>query len=302
MARDLTIVFGGSGDIGSVIVEHLKENKRHFLAPTSKQVDLTDADNTQNFFSSISESYSVVFAAFLDRRQGDNEQTMNLNLLMVDHIIKFAKPSSLVFLSSMDVYGKSPKLPITENTSTDDSSFYSRAKLFAEERLTQTFAENISLIVLRLPGVYGGHGPRNAALDRILANGFKERLVDIGGAGSLLRDWIYAGELARFLMEWLQNPSSGTFNFVTGESWTIDRYVSECLSELGEIKHLVTVIEETKRHQYGADHIFDNQSFSAAFNSWKFENRLSSLKTFSKLVQDHINNLKIDSTKLVSNK
>ncbi len=75
MARDLTVVLGGSGDIGSVLVSQLKENQESFLAPTSKQVDLTDAQSTQIFFASINESYSVVLAAFLDRRQGDNEQT-----------------------------------------------------------------------------------------------------------------------------------------------------------------------------------------------------------------------------------
>ncbi len=297
MARDLTIVLGGSGDIGSVLVAQLEKNQESFLAPTSKQVDLTNADNTQTFFSSISDAYSVVFAAFLDRRQGDNENTLNLNRLMVENFVSFAKPRSLVFLSSMDVYGKNPELPITEDTQTDETSFYSRAKLFAEATLSQTFAEKIPLVVLRLPGVYGGQGPRNAALDRILAKGIKEKLIDIGGGGSLLRDWIYAGEVARFLIDWFNKPISGTFNFATGTSWTIDRYISECLSKLGEIRHVVNVVEETKKHQFGADHIFDNEGFNAAFTGWKFENRLSSLKTFSELVQDHLNRIRIDSTK-----
>lgn len=297
MTRDMTVVLGGSGDIGSVLVARLREKRDHFIAPTSKQVDLTDAGSTEKFFSSLSEPYSVVFAAFLDRRQGDNEQTFNSNLLMVENVVRFAAPSSLVFLSSMDVYGKTPELPITEKTLTDDTSFYSRAKLFAEATLTQTYAEKISLILLRLPGVYGGHGPRNSALDRILTKGMKERTIDIGDGGSLLRDWIYAGEVARFLIEWLSTPISGTFNFATGESWTINRFISECISDLEEIKHVVNVVDETKKQQSGADHIFDNQNFTAAFTYWEFENRLSSLKTFTKLAQDHLNKVKIDSTK-----
>lgn len=293
MARDLTVVLGGSGDIGSVLVAQLKENHDSFLAPTSKQADLTDAESTQNFFTSINESYSVVFAAFLDRRQGDNEQTLKLNLLMVENVINFAKPSSLVFLSSMDVYGKTPKLPITENTLTDDAFFYSRAKLLAESKLFQTFAEKIDLLVLRLPGVYGGQGPRNAALDRILEKGIKERLINVGGGGLLLRDWIYAGEVARFLIEWLNQPNSGTYNFATGESWTINHYISECISGLGNIRHEIVAVDEAKKSNFGADHVFDNEKFNAAFAGWKFENRLSSLKTFSTLVQDHLNKAKL---------
>ena len=293
MARDLTVVLGGSGDIGSVLVAQLKENQDRFLAPTSKQVDLTDAQSTQIFFTSINESYSIVFGAFLDRRQGDNEQTFKLNLLMVENVVNFANPSSLIFLSSMDVYGKTPELPITEETRTDDASFYSRAKLLAESKLSQTFAGKIDFLVLRLPGVYGGQGPRNAALDRILEKGIKERLINVGGGGSLLRDWIYAGEVARFSIEWLDQPNSGTYNFATGESWTINHYVSECISGLGDIKHEIVVVDEAKKSNFGADHVFDSQSFKSAFADWKFENRLSSLKTFSTLVQDHLNRAKL---------
>ena len=293
MARDLTVVLGGSGDIGSVLVAQLKENQDSFLAPTSKQVDLTDAQSTQIFFTSINESYSIVFGAFLDRRQGDNKQTFKLNLLMVENVVNFANPSSLIFLSSMDVYGKTPELPITEKTRTDDASFYSRAKLLAESKLSQTFAGKIDFLVLRLPGVYGGQGPRNAALDRILEKGIKERLINVGGGGSLLRDWIYAGEVARFLIEWLDQPNSGTYNFATGESWTINHYVSECISGLGNIKHEIVVVDEAKKSNFGADHVFDSQSFNSAFADWKFENRLSSLKTFSTLVQDHLNKAKL---------
>lgn len=293
MARDLTVVLGGSGDIGSVLVAQLKENQESFLAPTSKQVDLTDAQSTRIFFASINESYSVVFAAFLDRRQGDNEQTFKLNLLMVENVVNFANPSSLIFLSSMDVYGKTPELPITEKTRTDDASFYSRAKLLAESKLSQTFAGKIDLLVLRLPGVYGGQGPRNAALDRILKTGIKERLINVGDGGSLLRDWINASDVARFLIEWLNQPKSGTYNFATGESWTIDRYIAECISGLGDIRHEIIAADEAKKSNSGADHIFDNQIFESAFTDWKFENRLSSLKTFSTLVQDHLNKAKL---------
>jgi len=296
MTRDMTVVLGGSGDIGSVLVARLKENQDSFLAPTSKQVDLTNPGSTENFFSSISEPYSLVFAAFLGGQQGENEQTLELNLLMIENVINFANPSSLVFLSSMDVYGKNPKLPITENTSTDDSSFYSRAKLLAESKLSQTFAEKIALLVLRLPGVYGGQGPRNAALDRILAKGIKEGLIDVGVGGSLLRDWIYSSELARFLIEWLSKPTSGTFNFATGESWTINRYISECLLGLGDIRHEIIEIDEVKKSNFGADYVFDSKNFNVAFNGWKFETRSASLKKFTNLTQDHLNKVKIDST------
>ena len=297
MNRNITVVLGGSGDIGSVLVARLQENRARFLAPTSKQVDLTDTSSTKHFFSSLSEPYSLVFAAFLDRRQGDNERTFKLNSLMFENVINFAKPSSLAFLSSMDVYGKTPVLPITENSLTDGSSFYSQAKLLAESKLAQTFAGKTNFLILRLPGVYGGNGPRNAALDRILEKGIREHMINVGAGGSLLRDWIYADEVARFLFSWLIQPNSGTYNFATGESWTINRYISECVSEIGDIRHEIDAVDEIEKSNFGADHVFDCRNLYAAFNGWKFETRVVSLRKYTNLYHARISELRINLTK-----
>ena len=293
----MTVVLGGSGDIGSVLVARLQENRARFLAPTSKQVDLTDTSSTKHFFSSLSEPYSLVFAAFLDRRQGDNERTFKLNSLMFENVINFAKPSSIAFLSSMDVYGKTPVLPITENSLTDGSSFYSQAKLLAESKLSQTFAEKTKFLILRLPGVYGGNGPRNAALDRILEKGIRERMINVGAGGSLLRDWIYADEVARFLFSWLTQPNSGTYNFATGESWTINRYISECVSEIGDIRHEIDAVDEIEKSNFGANHVFDCRNLYAAFNGWKFETRTLSLKKYTNWYHARISESRINLNK-----
>jgi nucleoside-diphosphate-sugar epimerase len=293
----MTVVLGGSGDIGSVLVARLQENRARFLAPTSKQVDLTDTSSTKHFFSSLSEPYSLVFAAFLDRRQGDNERTFKLNSLMFENVINFAKPSSIAFLSSMDVYGKTPVLPITENSLTDGSSFYSQAKLLAESKLSQTFAEKTNFLILRLPGVYGGNGPRNAALDRILEKGIRERMINVGAGGSLLRDWIYADEVARFLFSWLTQPNSGTYNFATGESWTINRYISECVSEIGDIRHEIDAVDEIEKSNFGANHVFDCRNLYAAFNGWKFETRTLSLKKYTNWYHARISESRINLNK-----
>lgn len=50
MIKDLTVVLGGSGDIGSVLVARLETSGSRYLAPSSKQVDLTDVSSTQTFF------------------------------------------------------------------------------------------------------------------------------------------------------------------------------------------------------------------------------------------------------------
>lgn len=289
MIKDLTVVLGGSGDIGSVLVARLETSGCRYLAPSSKQVDLTDVSSTQTFFSSISEPFVLVFAAFLDRRQGDTEQTLKLNLQMIENVVNFAKPSAVIFLSSMEVYGKNPKLPITESNTTNETSFYSKAKLLAESKLAESFGGKVKLMVLRLPGVYGGRGPRNAALDRIITNGLNEGQIEIGDGGSLLRDWIYAEELARFLIDSLVEPVNGLFNFATGESWTIDRYVSECLIGAKEIQHHIKSVDRATKSRTGVDHVFNNKLLGTAFPAWQFEIRSLSLKRFAESTKTHLN-------------
>ena len=73
-------------------------------------------------------------------------------------------------------------------------------------------------------------------------------------------------------------------------------YVGELLTFLTTYKRdidEIVVVDEAKKSNFGADHVFDSQSFNSAFADWKFENRLSSLKTFSTLVQDHLNRAKL---------
>ena len=286
VGKNQVVVLGGSGDVGSVLVSKLVDQRIKFTSPTSKQVDLRNALQTRNFFSTISGAYSLVFGAFLDRRQGDSEETLRANLMMVDNVVGSAKPNSMIFLSSMDVYGQRPDLPITENTMTSKASFYSQAKLSAESKLSETFGNQIPLTVLRLPGVYGGQGSRNSTLDRILASGMEKGIIDLGPGGTLQRDWISADEVARFLVHLLETPVVGIYNFATGDSWMINRYVSECLSELEGVRHQIAVVDDESVLP-GVHHHFDVRHFTKTFPDWRFESRLQRLRIFAKGTYKH---------------
>ncbi len=288
MSQKLVVVLGGTGDIGSALVRELKNSGYRYLAPSSVQVDLTNAFSTEAFFSTVSEPYLLVFAAFLDRRRGDNEETFELNSQMINNVVLFGRPSSVVFLSSMDIYGKCPKLPIAELNELDRVSFYSRAKLFAESQLAERFGGKMPLLVLRLPGVYGGYGPRNSALDRIIAQGVRTGVIDIGKGGHLLRDWVFADDVARFVVGFDTISTSGTFNFATGQSISIDQYVSECLLEIKGVQHYVCSIDGSQNSDAGFDHIFNVEQLNLSFPDWKFQCRTASLLTFSRRMLKHL--------------
>ncbi len=286
MTSNPVVVLGGSGDVGSVIVRHLKNSGIHCVAPSSKQVDLKNSIESKSFFSTINGPFELVFAA-LDRSISNGESVSSTNLRMVENAISFGTPNSLIFLSSIDVYGKSPKIPITEKSILSGDLLYGSQKIIAERALSDRFGSKIPLLILRLPGVYGGNGSRNSALENILREGFRTGVVELGQSGEILRDWIYAEEIGRFITQICGGQYSGTFNFVTGESISINSYVSECLNVFNAIKHRAPK-KGGSTLANGSDFVFDNKLLRESFPNWKFSDRNRSLISFSKEFLVHL--------------
>lgn len=286
MTPNLVVVLGGSGDIGSVIVRHLKNSGVRFIAPSSRQVNLKNLSESKSFFSSIKEPFELIFAA-LDRSISLGDSVSSTNRQMIENAASFNIPNSLIFLSSIDVYGKSPKIPITEKTSLSQELLYGTQKITAERLLFNQFHSKIPLLILRLPGVYGGNGSRNSALENILREGFRTGVVELGQSGEILRDWIYAEELGRFITQICGGQYSGTFNFVTGESISVNSYVSECLNVFNAIKHKAPK-KGGSTLANGSDFVFDNRLFCESFPNWKFSDRNRSLISFSKEFLVHL--------------
>lgn len=279
MTPNPVVVLGGSGDIGSVIVRHLNNSGIRCIAPSSKQVNLTNSKESESFFSTINEPFELIYAA-LDRNIQNRDSVKSTNLTMVENAVSFNCPNSIIFLSSIDVYGKSPKIPITEKSLLSDALLYGPQKLEAEKFLFDQFNSKIPLLILRLPGVYGGNGSRSSALEKILRNGFLTGVVDLGQSGKVLRDWICAEDLGRFVAQFSGGQYSGTFNFVTGKSITIDSYVSKCLGVFTLIEHKI-IESSTNLIKKSSDFVFDNKLLVEIFQNWKFSDRESSLNSFA---------------------
>lgn len=286
MTPNQVVVLGGSGDIGSVIVSGLKNSGIRCIAPSSKQLNLKNSNECESFFSSITKPFELIFAA-LDRNASNSELANQTNLRMVENAVSFNTPNSLIFLSSIDVYGKSPKIPITEETNLSDELPYGTQKIIAERLLLEKLNSKIPVLVLRLPGVYGGGSSRNSALEKILQAGFITGMIELGQRGEILRDWIYAEELSRFVLEFCGSQSSGTFNFVTGESITINQYVSKCLSVFKSVNHKVLNSSDNFLRNR-SDFVFENRKLRKYFSTWKFRDRDNSLISFANDYFDHL--------------
>jgi len=264
------VLLGGHGDIGSVVATQLRDAGNTVVAPNSKQLDLTDLVAAAAFFRSLTGEYDLMFFAFKDRASGETQQQYDANRWLVNNVLKFARPSSMLFASSIAVYGDRPLLPISENSPLIGEGFYAEAKREAENLIVAESAGKYASLLVRLPGVFGGRGKRGQSFDRILRNGLETRIIELGGNGNVLRDWVSATEVADFTSLFVRKARSGLVNFVRGESLKIDDYVETALEVLPQIQHRPGKLSESRE---ASDFIFDAAALQNLYPEWRFPNR-----------------------------
>ncbi len=116
---------------------------------------------------------------------------------------------SIVFTSSMSVYGTIDVPVVREDTPPANPDPYGRAKRDAEHVLEACIGRGLhSGISIRLPGTVGRgshHNFLSDALGRVLAG---ER-VRANNPDSLFNNIVYVGDLAEFLGQWVTDPRAG---------------------------------------------------------------------------------------------
>jgi len=265
----LIVLFGGAGDVGSVVAPWLRAAGYSVTAPSSKELDLSNSAAVADYFGSLPRGYGLLFFAFVDRRLGETTKEYDLNQRIVENVLKFANPAWMMFASSIAVYGEHPSLPITETSPLIGEGLYARAKRDAEVRIAAA-ADKFPNLIVRLPGVFGGHGRRNQSLDRILRKGLETGVIELHGNGNVLRDWVSAFEVAEFTVLFAQNVRDGLVNFVRGESIRIDDYVSAALEVLPHIRHHRANDGEVSGTN---DFVFGATALCSLYPEWKFPDR-----------------------------
>jgi nucleoside-diphosphate-sugar epimerase len=267
VASESNVILGVTGDIGSVVARHFAQIASQVIAPTSRQLDLTDGDAVESFFHRLRLDYGLFFAAFVDRRRGELPVHFEANARMVSNVVAYARPMWMTFCSSIIVYGENPELPISEISPLAGEGLYARAKIAAEMEIQAAADGRYPALTMRLPGVFGGMGPRNQSFDRILSTGLRDGQISLGPNGTVLRDWVSAWEVAEFLALYDSSPRAGLINFVRGESIPIDDYVAKAIEVVDGVRHLR---DRSGASASVADFKFDAKVLRAMFPTWRF--------------------------------
>jgi UDP-glucose 4-epimerase len=211
----------GCGFIGSNIVEELADLSSPPRVLTRSQPPaavakllgdgdllLGDAREPELVARALEGVDHVVFSAgglLPAASEEDPELDRELTLGPVQTVLEALRPRpevSLVYLSSGGtVYGEPEKVPVPEEAPTNPVGAYGRLHLACEEAVLAHGREYGTRVrILRCSSVYGRHqypDRGQGALVTFLNRIETRRPVDIFGGGESIRDYVYAGDVAK---------------------------------------------------------------------------------------------------------
>ena len=208
-----------------------------------------------------------------DRREAP--EFMRINHLgtenLLDAVVRKGKgPKTLVFISSVSVYGREEGMSITETHTRDASTPYALSKKLAEDAIDAwSAAHGIPALILRLPLVVGEGAPGNlGAMERHLRRGTYLRI----GTGSARRSMVLGTDVAGLIAG--ASGMSGTYNLTDGHHPSF-RELDTCMASKMGVK-VRSIPEPIARFMAKTGDYVPG----SPFNTYRFE-KLSRDLTFS---------------------
>lgn len=279
------LITGSSGMLGSSIKEQAKKNNWNFLAPTSSELDLRDADATLSYVQKNRIDVVVHCAAKVGGIQANIESPADfiLDNCRIDTSIinasRLNQVSKFVYFGSSCMYPKSNRQPMVENDILSGyleptNEGYALAKIVAAKSIESVAKQDgLQWRVLIPSNLYG---PRDnfdlksshlvpAIINKISAAiNNKDEVIEIWGTGEARREFTYVQDVAEFLVENISRSSNWDLmmNIGLGEDYSINEYyevVGELLGYNGRFVNSVNrpegmkrkLLDSTKANQHG---------------------------------------------------
>lgn len=240
-------VAGHRGLVGSAIKKELEEKGyKNLLTRTHKELDLTDSSAVKDFFKLEKPDYVILSAAKVGGIHGNNTypvefftENMKIQLNVIENSFK-NNVKKLLFLGSSCIYPKNAPQPMKEeyllsSALEKTNEMYALAKI-SGLKLCASYnreygTDYISVMPCNLYGLNDNYDKENAHVLPMLVRRFHEAKEDglkevvVWGTGTPLREFMYAGDLAKAVVYLMENKSAkeiGEFiNIGTGKEVTI---------------------------------------------------------------------------------
>lgn len=243
-ALQRVLVIGASGFLGRHLVEGLLQQNYHVLAldrynAFSAQEGLEYVEGSfldVKLMASLLQDCDAIFhlaSTTLPKTSNDDplfdiESNLKGAVALLDLALEH-NIQRLVFISSGGtVYGPPEQLPVPESHATDPACSYGIVKLAIEKYLRMYHQlHGLATCSLRLANPYGeyqsvdsGQGALTAFCHRALAG----EPIEIWGDGSVVRDFVYAGDAIDAMIRALDAPCAGeTINIGSGQGVSLNQ-------------------------------------------------------------------------------
>jgi|GEM_PF-807113 len=251
------LLVGKNSYVGEFLFQHFSAKGASVVAVGSSDCNFLDSHSVDFLFKSVGEKpFSIIFLAVVNKSVDNSYSAFLDNVQLAWNLVSGARDAnveSLVYFSSVDVYGRAPKLPMTEATSVDPDTWYGLSKSTSEWIVREELGSKFPTCVLRIPGIFGHSRNDRSVIGQLIASIRKEGKVYIHGDGKVLRDYVFAPDLCEVVERLVTRKVSGTFNVATGRSASLLQILEDIREVLGidfEVVHLPANVERSFDMRY----------------------------------------------------
>ena len=252
------LVTGGSGFIGSHIVEHYQDKADEIrvldnlrtgyrknldgLKCTFIEGSVTDRDLVAKAVEGIDYIFHMAALVSVPESMAKPAECVDINvhgLLNVLEAASAAGVKKLVFASSAAIYGDNPSVPKLETMLPEPKSPYAVTKLDGEFYLDLFNRERgLETAAIRFFNVFGPRqdpkGAYAAAVPIFIEKALKGEDITVHGDGEQTRDFIYVKDIVGALAFAAENPGvTGVFNAGYGGQMTINDLARRIIASSG---------------------------------------------------------------------
>lgn len=233
-------VFGAGGFVGRALVDHLQIDGHNVIPLQRLDCDLLRGDDVRRTVASFPAGTRVVICATVNKNVDNSFAAFEQNTRIAANLAAALAPSAaagVVFLSTVDVYGRQPPDPLHEDAPLRPADFYAAAKASSEFLLAAPVGS--PLTVLRLPGIYGRGDGGGSVVGRFIRQINAGEPVYIRGGGNVQRDYVAIDDVCRTIAHFVCHPAAGRFNLAKGRSQSIAATVEQIGAVLGKAPNIV---------------------------------------------------------------
>jgi len=236
-------ITGGSGFVGSHLVEHLIEKNQNvtvadLMPPSNSNKLVPYFDKIKYLWKNMNDlqekdfeniDYVIYLAAQADvpLAISSPRYTFDINVMSLVHVLELlrSKPKTkLVYMSSKNVYGKVPedKIPIIEDETLRPTDPYGASKA-AADLTCQSYSKayNLPITILRSGGIFGPRSRPAQVIPTFINQALKNEDITIQGDGSQATDFNYIMNLVEAIILAAEKDVNGIYNISFGEEVSI---------------------------------------------------------------------------------